>query len=97
MDHHNHDASAGRARRRPLLHAVDPSGVDELSEDAALLSDTAVVLTARLELDGLLTELPAQPFSAGAYQGLRAYLAGRAEPAAAAYERVCAATGSRGA
>ena len=97
MDHHDHDAPTVRVQRRPLLHAVDTVVADELNEDAALLSDAAVVLTARRELDGLLTELVAQPFSTGAYLGLRAYLAGPAERAAAAYQRVCAATSARGA
>lgn len=93
MDHHDHDAPTGPAQRRgTLLHAVDTVVACDLGEDAALLSDAAVVLTARRELDGLLTELAAQPFSVGAYSGLRAYLAGPAEGAAAAYQRVCAAT-----
>ena len=67
MDHYDHDAPTGSAQRRgPLLHAVDTVVARDLGEDAALLSDAAVVLTARRELDGLLTELAAQPFSVGA-------------------------------
>jgi hypothetical protein len=98
MDHNNHAAPIGPAQRQgPLLHAVDTVVACDLGEDAALLRDAAAVLIARRELDGLLTELAAQPFSVGAYSGLRAYLAGPAETAAAAYQRVCAATATRGA
>jgi hypothetical protein len=98
MDHNDHGVPTGPAQRHgPLLHAVDTVVACDLGADAALLRDAAVVLTARRELDGLLTELAAQPFSVGAYSGLRAYLAGPAERAAAAYQRVCGATATRGA
>lgn len=68
-----------------------PTGGD----DGALLRDAATVLTARRRLDALLVQLTTHPFNAAAYDGLRAYLAGPADRAAAAYVRVRAATAGR--
>lgn len=94
MDEHDHDARAGHHERPPgpLLHAVDAMVSCELGQDAALLNDAAAVLSARRELDGLLTQLTVQPFSPSAYSGLRAYLSGPGDRALAAYQRVCAST-----
>lgn len=99
MDQDDYGARAGEHEPPPgpLLHAVDTLIAYEFGQDAALLNDAAAVLTARRELDGLLAELAAQPFSAAAYSGLRAYLAGPADRALAAYERVCASATVRGA
>lgn len=92
MNHHDLAARTGTRGTPPLalLHAVDTAVAGDLGQDAALLADAAAVLTARQQLDELLTELAAQPFSASAYDGLRAYLDGPADQAVAAYERVCA-------
>jgi hypothetical protein len=85
----------------PTLHALAVAEADVdaevdldlgLEEDQELLRDAAAVLVARRRLDALLTQLAAQPFSASAYSGLRAYLAGPADRALAAYQRVCAST-----
>lgn len=76
------------------LRAVEPT--EPLQADVGLLRDAAAVLTARRELDGLLVQLTASPFSAAAYDGLRAYLAGSGRRAQAAYARVCASTGAAG-
>jgi hypothetical protein len=97
MEPYEHDARAGRqaASPGPLLHAVDTIVAYDLGEDASLLDDAAAVLSARRELDGLLVQLTAQPFSASAYTGLRAYLSGPADRALAAYQRVCASTTAR--
>jgi hypothetical protein len=67
-----------------------------LHVDGGLLRDAAALLTARRELDALLVQLTAAPFSAAAYEGLRAYLAGSGRRAQAAYARVCASTGTAG-
>jgi hypothetical protein len=84
--------TADRAGRG--LRAVEP--VDSLQVDVDLLRDAAALLTARQELDALLVQLTAAPFSAAAYDGLRAYLAGSGRRAQAAYARVCASTGTAG-
>jgi hypothetical protein len=65
-----------------------------LQVDAGLLRDAAAVLTARRELDALLVQLAVVPFSAAAYDALRAYLAGSGRRAQAAYSRLCASTGT---
>ncbi len=75
---------------RPLQIVADDLGAPEPT--ASLLQDAAVVVAARRELDALVGQLCAQPFSPAAHSGLRAYLAGPAARACAAYERVCAAT-----
>ena len=62
----------------------------DLDVDRVLLHDAAAVLSARQQLDCLLAELAARPFSQTAYRGLRAYLSGPADRAQAAYQRVCA-------
>jgi hypothetical protein len=67
----------------------------EFDLDRALLSDAAAVLSARQQLDSLLAELAARPFSPTAYRGLRAYLSGPADRAQAAYQRVCASMAGR--
>ncbi len=72
------------------VRAVQPS--DPMQVDVGLLRDTAALLTARRELDELLVQLTAAPFSSAAYDGLRAYLAGSGRRAQAAYARVCAST-----
>jgi hypothetical protein len=97
METHDRDMPTGRHAPPPgpLLHVVDTIVACELGEDAALLNDAAAVLSARRELDGLLVQLTAQPFSASAYTGLRAYLSGPADRALAAYQRVCASTTAR--
>jgi hypothetical protein len=97
VDHHDLAARTGTRGTPPLalLHAVDTVVAGDLGQDAALLADAAAVLTARQQLDELLTELAARPFSASAYDGLRAYLAGPADQAVAAYERVCTCTARR--
>ena len=61
----------------------------------ALLCDAAAVLSARQQLDCLLAELAARPFSQTAYHDLRAYLSGPADRAQAAYQRVCASITGR--
>ena len=66
----------------PAATAVDPA--------VSLLQDAAVIVAARQELDALVGQLCAQPFSPATHTGLRAYLEGPAERACAAYERVCA-------
>jgi len=88
----NTPAGPNGSASRPLLQAVDTIVACDLGEDGALLDDAAAVLSARRELDGLLVQLTAQPFSASAYTGLRAYLSGPADRALAAYQRVCAST-----
>jgi len=77
------------------LRAVEPTELLQV-DDVGLLRDAAALLTARHELDGLLVQLTAAPFSAAAYDGLRAYLAGSGRRAQAAYARVCASTGTAG-
>jgi hypothetical protein len=64
--------------------------------DVGLLRDAAALLTARQELDALLVQLTAAPFSATAYDGLRAYLAGSGRRTQVAYARLCASTGTVG-
>jgi hypothetical protein len=64
----------------------------EVELDGTLLRDAATVLSARRQLDALLAQLAAQPFSPDAYRGLRAYLSGPADRALAAHRRVCAVT-----
>lgn len=81
------------------LRALEPLGgkpAEPLELDGGLLRDAAAVLTARRELDALLVQLTAAPFSAAAYDGLRTYLAGPGRRAQAAYARVCASTGLAG-
>ena len=77
------------------LRAVEPTE-PRPSDDVGLLRDAAALLTARQELDALLVQLTAAPFSATAYDGLRAYLAGSGRRAQAAYARVSASTGTPG-
>jgi hypothetical protein len=72
------------------------ANVGELELDGTLLRDAATVLSARRQLDVLLTQLAAQPFNPAAYNGLRAYLSGPADRALAAHRRVCASTTVRG-
>lgn len=78
---------------RSGLRRVDGRSDGSLGCDDELLRDAASVLLARRELDRLLVQLTAAPFSAGAYDGLRTYLAGPGRRAQAAYARVCASTG----
>lgn len=85
-------SDAGRGGLRPVEGQSDGS----LGCDGGLLRDAASVLLARRELDGLLVQLTAAPFSAAAYDGLRTYLAGPGRRAQAAYARVCASTGPTG-
>ena len=95
---------AAQASTTPLALAVaDGDGLEaelevelDVEDGKAMLRDAAAVLAARRRLDALLAQLAAQPFSASAYSGLRAYLAGPADRALAAYQRVCAATATRG-
>ena len=77
------------------LHAVEPTEPLPV-DDVELLRDAAALLTARQELDALLVQLAAAPFSGAAYDGLRAYLAGSGRRAQAAYARVCASTATAG-
>lgn len=85
-----HCDDVGPSTPPAFLGAVGPDAAT-----GALLRDAATVLTARRCLDGLLTQLAAQPFSCAAYEGLRIYLAGPADRAAAAYLRVCVAMAGR--
>ena len=82
---------------RPALRAVNAATATpdrdfdlDLNLDRALLHDAASVLSACQQLDCLLAELAARPFSQTAYRDLRAYLCGPADRAQAAYQRVCA-------
>ena len=84
---------------RPALRAVNAATATpdcdfdldlDLDLDRALLHDAASVLSARQQLDCLLAELAARPFSQTAHRDLRAYLSGPADRAQAAYQRVCA-------
>lgn len=98
MDQHLHLARREAAPVDTLL----PTAADGLSAarerelDGALLRDAAAVLSARRALDALLAQLAAQPFSADVYGGLRAWLAGPADRALAAYQRLCASMTERG-
>ncbi len=80
------------AAARPPLQVVEADLAAPTEPTASLLQDAAVVVAARQELDALVGQLCAQPFSPATHNGLRAYLAGPAARACAAYERVCAAT-----
>jgi hypothetical protein len=87
---------------RPALRAVNAATATpdrafdlDLDLDRTLLHDAASVLSARQQLDCLLAELAAQPFSQTAYRDLRAYLSGPADRAQAAYQRVCASITGR--
>ena len=87
---------------RPALRAVNAATATpdldldlDLDLDRALLHDATSVLSARQQLDCLLAELAARPFSQTAYHDLRAYLSGPAGRAQAAYQRVCASTTGR--
>lgn len=82
-------SATGRGGLRP----VDGQPDGYLKCDDGLLRDAVSVLLARQELDRLLEQLTAAPFSAAAYDGLRTYLAGPDRQAQAAYARVCASTG----
>lgn len=95
------DSSAGQGRLQPpaerALRMLGRRANDgEPVLVGTLLRDAATVLSARRELDGLLAQLAAQPFSPDVYRGLRAYLSGPADRALAAHQRVCAATTVRG-
>lgn len=76
---------------RPL-QVVDGDLAAPAEPTASLLQDAAADVAARQELDALVGQLCAQPFNPATHSGLRAYLAGPAGRACAAYERVCAAT-----
>jgi len=99
MDQHLH---LSRSAAAAPVDALVPAAQDGLSIarerelDGALLRDAAAVLSARRDLDALLAQLAAQPFSAAAYGGLRAWLAGPADRALAAYQRLCTSTTVRG-
>ena len=83
---------------RPGLRAVSVANAApdcDFDLDRALLCDAAAVLSARQQLDCLLTELAARPFSPTAYRDLRAYLSGPADRAQAAYQLVCASMPGR--
>lgn len=69
----------------------------ELELDRALITDAAGVLSARQQLEFLLAELTARPFSPNAYRGLPAYRSGPAGRAQAAHQRVCASKTGRSA
>lgn len=83
-----------RGAARGGLRPVDGQAADALQPDDALLLGGG--LLARRELDRLLVQLTAAPFSAAAYDGLRTYLAGPGRRAQAAYERVCASAAPAG-
>ncbi len=68
----------------------DGDGADP-EDTAELLRDAAIVVAARQQLDVLLVQLAAQPFSHTACAGLREYLETTADRAQAAYSRVCSA------
>jgi hypothetical protein len=92
MDQHLNPAA------RPGLRAVNVANAApdrNFDLDRALLCDAAAVLSARQQLDCLLAELAARPFSPTAYRDLRAYLSGPADRAQAAYQRVCASMPGR--
>ncbi len=89
MDQHLNPAA------RPGLRAVNAAPDRDFNLDRALLCDAAAVLSARQQLDCLLAELAARPFSPTAYRDLRAYLSGPADRAQAAYQRVCASMPGR--
>ncbi len=92
MDQHLNPAA------RPGLRAVNVANAApdrDFDLDRALLWDAAAVLSARQQLDCLLAELAARPFSPTAYRDLRAYLSGPADRAQAAYQRVCASMPGR--
>ena len=89
---------------RPALRAVNAATATPdryfdlglgLDLDRALLHDAAAVLSASQQLDCLLAELAARPFSPTAYRDQRAYLSGPADRAQAAYQRVCASITGR--
>jgi hypothetical protein len=95
------DSGAGQTRLQPpaerALRALGRRASDgEPMLVGTLLRDAATVLAARRQLDALLAQLAAQPFSPDAYRGLRAYLSGPADRALAAHQRVSAATTVRG-
>ena len=95
-----HRSTADRVPLPRRSHgATDPltfDGDDADPEDTAeLLRDAAIVVAARQQLDVLLVQLAAQPFSLTACAGLRAYLETTADRAQAAYSRVCAASSVR--
>ena len=99
MDQHLH---LSRSETAAPVDDLVPAAQDglwvarERELDGALLRDAAAVLSARRDLDALLAQLAAQPFSAAAYGGLRAWLAGPADRALAAYQRLCTSTTVRG-
>jgi len=96
MDKHLHLARREAADPVDALLPAAQNGLSVARErelDGALLRDAAAVLSARRDLDA---QLAAQPFSAAAHGGLRAWLAGPADRALAAYQRLCASTTVRG-
>jgi hypothetical protein len=94
MDQHLDPAAFLRPRAVDGANAaLDP----ELELDRALITDAAGVLSARQQLEFLLAELTARPFSPKAYRGLPAYRSGPADRAQAAHQRVCASKTGRSA
>jgi hypothetical protein len=92
--------AGGAARLRAVPDAdpascsafVDAGDAVDVREGLALLGDAATLVTARQRSDGLLLQLPANPFDPGGYRALGSYLVGPEPLALAAYERVSAST-----
>lgn len=88
-------AHRSMADRVPLPWRSHGATDADPEDTAELLRDAAVVVAARRQLDVLLVQLAAQPFSLTACAGLRAYLETTADRAQAAYSKVCSAPSVR--